>query len=61
MKQENIDRAQYLLETPTEELEYLPGDAKLLKKIEARVFELVANKMLANPGKTTFAEHKTIQ
>lgn len=61
MKQATIDRIKYLLETPTDELEYKDGDAALLKKIEKRVFKAVAEKMLANPGKMTFAEHRTIQ
>ena len=61
MKQANIDRVKYLLETDPEDLVYEPGDTKLLRKIEARVFKLVAAKMLANPGKTTFAQHGTIQ
>ena len=61
MKQANIDRIKYLLETDPEDLVHEPGDMKLLRKIEARVFTLVAEKMLTNPGKTTFAQHKTIQ
>lgn len=61
MKQANIDRVKYLLETPTDELEYQKGDEQLLKKIEKQVFKAIAEKMLVNPGKTTFAQHKTMQ
>ena len=61
MKQANIDRIKYLLETNPEDLIYEPGDTKLLHKIEKRVFELIAQKMLANQSKITFAQHKTIQ
>lgn len=61
MKQDNIDRIKYLLETPMDELEYQSGDDKLLKKVEKRVFSAIADKMLANPGKITFAQHKTVQ
>lgn len=61
MKQANTDRIKYLLETNPEDLIYEPGDAKLLRKIEKRVFALVAAKMLANPSKITFAQHGTIQ
>ena len=61
MKQANIDRIKYLLETDPDELVTQPGDMKLLRKMEKRVFELIAQKMLANPGKTTFAQHKTVQ
>ncbi len=61
MKQANVDRLKYLLETDPEDLVSQPGDMKLLRKAEKRVFELIAQKMLANPGKTTFAQHETIQ
>ena len=60
MKQANTDRIKYLLETNSEDLIYEPDDAKLLRKIEKRVFALAAAKMLANPGKITFAQHGTI-
>ncbi len=61
MKQANVDRLQYLLETDPEDLVMQPGDMKLLRKAEKRVFELIAQKMLSNPGKMTFAQHETIQ
>lgn len=61
MKQANIDRIKYLLETDPEDLVSESSDMKLLKKMEKRVFELITERMLANPGKTTFAQHKTVQ
>lgn len=61
MKQANTSRLKYLLETNPQDLIHEAGDAKLLRKIEKRVFALIAAKMLANPGKTTFAQHETIQ
>jgi hypothetical protein len=61
MKQATIDRIKYLLETDSEDLVEEPGDMKLLRKMEKRLFELITEKMLATPGKTTFAQHGTIQ
>lgn len=61
MKQANIDRLEYLLGTDPEDQIPEPGDMKLLKKTKKRVFELIAEKMLADHGKTTFAQHKTVQ
>jgi hypothetical protein len=44
-----------------ESLEKFGITDKQIRKLEKRVMSAVAAKMLANPDKITFAQHKTIQ
>jgi hypothetical protein len=44
-----------------ESLEKFGITDKQIRKLEKRVMTTIANKMLAEPGKTVFTPHKTIQ